>query len=186
MIYIPDLHTALCHVPRTSGMSISLAIFGEYPDAEAIWEGETIHGPSIHSTTDYIRTRYPNVRIFAVMRNPWRIWQSHYGWMQRYENETRPFRETLYWLIDAQWPCLRGGFFETYLDEDVDLFFYEDKPYDAIKEYLDAPGLVFEKENETIHPTPVWTDDMIAAIADWCKGDIERFGYEFCETRANT
>lgn len=184
MIYIPELHTAMCHVPRTSGISICMAILREFPDAKAIFKGDTIHGPAIHSTTDYIRSAYPNVRVFAVMRNPWRIWQSHYGWMQRCQGENRSFHEVCYWLQKRNWPCHDGGFFETFLDEDVDLFFYESDYHSAIREYLDAPNLVFEKENETIHPTPVWTDNMINTIDHWCRGDIERFGYKFCESRA--
>lgn len=172
MIYIPQLSTAFCHVPRTSGIAICLAILEKFPDA-VFDDGWNIHQPSWE-----IRRHYPGVDVFALMRNPWHIWESNYGWARRYDNETRPFDRYISEQIDENWPCWYPGFYATYLDDDVTVFRYECKPYGLISELLGVE-LELETHNETIHERPTWTDELVAMVRRQCIGDIDRYGYSF-------
>ena len=189
MIIIPERRACYIHIPRTGGMALQTAIERALPGSVRLagsWE---------HTTAAEIRQRlaWPDLRLFAVIRNPWEIFASHWGWTQRYSPTPEllgddrmaaavalasrlTFSEFVSDSIQRDVLAVDGGFFSRYCDEGTTVFRCESNPWPQIAEWLDCP-LSLERENESLCEPPAW-DQQTANLVGWyCRGDVERFGY---------
>lgn len=189
MVIIPSSRTIFVHVPRTSGTALSRALCRAFPDT--VWLDSFAW---MHATTAMARELFAGeVRVFTILRNPWSIFASHYGWARSLARHGPaieppwfrdlvlsqaglPFRAAVRVAIHCNYLAGEGGFFERYCDSQTILFRYEDQPYEAIGELL-GRTLDVALENETLDDPPEWDQATIEAVADYCRGDLQRFGY---------
>ena len=189
MVIIPSSRTIFVHVPRTSGTALSRALCRAFPDA--VWLDSFAW---MHATTAMARQLFAGeVRVFTILRNPWSIFASHWGWARSLarhgsaieppwfrdlvlSQDCLPFRAAVRVAIHCHYLAGEGGFFARYCDAQTMLYHYEDRPYQAIGELLGRP-LDVVLENETLDDPPAWDLATIEAIADYCRGDLERFSY---------
>jgi len=189
VIIIPERRACYIHIPRTGGMALQTAIERALPHSVRLagfWE---------HTTAAEIRQRlaWPDLRIFAVIRNPWQIFASHWGWTQRYSQTPEllgddrvavavaiaaqmTFCEFIRYSIERDILAVDGGFFARYCDEWTTIFHYEAGPWTQIAQWLDCE-LVLERENESLCEPPVWDQETADLVGWYCRGDVERFGY---------
>lgn len=188
MLLIPSRNAVVVHIPKTGGMSLSRAVRKAIPDA--VW----LDAPGwMHATTSQGRGLFHSrVSVLAVIRNPWDIFASYYGWLRRFVADPSalhariapyvaeighwPFERVLWWATVVHPMVQSGGFWRKYCDEDTEIYRYEDHPWDAIGERLGC-RLEMERENESIHEPPEWTDEWVERIGDLCHVDVNRFGY---------
>ena len=189
MIIIPERRACYIHIPRTGGMALQTAIERVFLNSVRLagwWE---------HTTAAEIRQRlaWPDLRLFAVIRNPWEIFASHWGWTQRYSPTPEllgddrmaaevalasrlTFGEFVRDSIQRDILAVDGGFFSRYCDEGTIVFRYETAPWPQIAEWLDCP-LSLERENESLCEPPAWDQETADLVGWYCRGDVERFGY---------
>lgn len=190
MIIIPEHQACFVHIPRTGGLSLQTAIERVFPRAERRaydWEHVGAHA---------VRRVLPscNYRVFTVMRNPWSIFASHWGWVQRYAAEPElvdsnairygleleaamSFPELVRHWIEHDILATAGGFAARYCDTDTIVFRYEDDPWRDISAWLDC-DLVLGRENESQCEPPQWDQATSDLVGEYCRGDVERWGYQ--------
>lgn len=190
MIIIPERQACFVHIPRTGGMALQTALCRCFRPAKRFTHGW--EHASAHAVRRVLPS--PDYRIFTVIRNPWAIFQSHWGWLQIAKtipdlDVSEGIRHGL--SIEAQmtfpeivrhWIALNilasdGGFAARYCDAKTIVFRYEDEPWPAIAELLDC-DLMMERENESRCEPPEWDEATIDSIAHYCRGDVERFQYQ--------
>jgi hypothetical protein len=176
MIFIPEINWAFCHIPRTGGTALTVMIQRAFPLAISHAEPEVVH-----QSAAKIRQKYPNARVFAVMRNPWKIWESNYGWVRRF-GHLHNLDSDMTWnqyferFLKVGWPCKNPGFYKTFVDDKTWVFKYEANPLPLIEEML-GRELILQIYNTTRNKRPSWTQRQIDLIGDRCIDDIDRFGY---------
>lgn len=174
-MYVPEVNWVFCHIPRTGGTSLSEMIRRAFPSAVDFTQDVICH-----QSSNQIREKFPQARIFSIIRNPWKIWESNYGWIRRYRVRLDLPNETWDEYLNSHtvygWPCKSPGFYQTFVDDKTWVFKYEDNPLPLIEELL-GKSLQNVFWNETIHEPPAWTQQQIELIRNHCRDDIERFGY---------
>lgn len=190
MIIIPERRACYVHIPRTGGMALQTAIERAIPHCvrlAGLWE---------HTTASEIRQRlvWPDMRRFTVVRNPWEIFASHWGWVQRYaptpellgdaiiaaavEAAARlTFAEFVRHSIQHDVLACDGGFCTRHCDEMTTVFRYEEHPWQRIAEWLGCP-LTLDRENESLCEPPTWDQETADLVGWYCRGDVERWKYE--------
>ncbi len=198
MVIIPSIRTMFVHIPRTSGTALSRAICQAFDDA--VWLDSHRW---MHATAADARELFAgHVQVFTIIRNPWAIFESHWGWARRMARSPellepawfrsavisqakRSFSDAVTAAIESDALASPGGFFARYCDRQTRVFRYEDQPYDEIAAMLGRP-LAVRIENETIDEPPAWDRESAAAIASYCSGDKERFGWTLPSVRMAT
>lgn len=134
-------------------------------------------------------------RLFAVVRNPWRIFEGHWRWVRQYSRdpptgweddivygllaESRmTFDEVVAHCIQHDVLATDGGFYMRYCDASTTVFRYEDSPWQDLSDAL-GRHLSGEIENACWCDPPVWSRRAVEQVARYCCDDIVRFGYTF-------
>jgi hypothetical protein len=130
--------------------------------------------------------------FFSVMRSPWELIRSWYGYcflaVEEYAMTLRPelldrcrefTNHDFNWYVKnvvieglADYP----GYWSTYCGDAVSAYLYEDDPFVKISRWLGVP-LKLNKENETQITKPGWDQGSIDIVSRHCCDDIVRFGY---------
>lgn len=190
MIIIPECQACYIHVPRTAGMALQTAIFRACPLSQR-YDGSWEH-VSAHAVRRVLPA--PRYRVFAVMRNPWEIFASHWQWVQLHKNHPESiedeatrlgltvesaltFADDVRCCVEHNVLAIDGGFAARYCDPDTRIFRYEHDPWSDIAAWLGCE-LHMERENESLCDPPAWDQASIDLVGYHCRGDVERFGYE--------
>lgn len=188
MVVIPSLRAVFIHIPRTGGWSLTQALLDSCPDA--VFDA---YFPRIHCTYHELDDILRQWRCFTIMRNPWDLMRSQWGWVQmekrnrrglayeqmeyvhRSQHNLEQYTRT---MIEAGWPLRPPGWWQTFAgDERVETFLYEDNPYDRVAQYLGI-SLVVPRVNCSPRMPYTWTPGAVEMIADTCRDDVERFNYQ--------
>ena len=189
MIVIPERHACFIHIPRTGGMALQTAIQRTFPLAQRHTRGWE------HVAAHAVRRMLPSsdYRVFIVIRNPWSIFTSHWGWLQRVKTipdfdvsediahgiaieGAMSFVESVQLCVGEDILATDGGFAARYCDTETIVFRYECDPWPTIAALLDCE-LQMERENESLCEPPRWDQASIELVGRYCRGDVERFGY---------
>ena len=190
MIIIPDRQACYIHIPRTGGMALQSSLEHVFPGAIRHAYGWEHVGA--HAVRRILPA--PDYRVFTVIRNPWSIFASHWGWVQRYRHTPAatdsvdvgyslqvesqlPFPELVRHWLEHDILATGGGFAARYCDRDTTVFRYEDHPWAAIAELLDCE-LAMRRENESLCDPPVWDQATSDLVGMYCRGDVQRFAYQ--------
>jgi hypothetical protein len=137
---------------------------------------------------------FPRHRMITILRNPWRIIESLYGWAHanRGNSDTnvdareadrvcsKGFNEYAMECSCRRWN-LRGdgGWTDTFAPDGVDMYRYEDSPHQEIAAMFGATRKI-HRHNEGWLPAPCrWTEESRDHVASVFWRDISRGGYEF-------
>jgi len=186
MVIIPERKAIFLHLPRTSGFALTLALLRTFPTSVCDWI-------RMHRTYDCMARQFPGWRFFTIMRSPWDILASHYGWCSMVVSHritplveqtswycikvvSRGFEESLPYIFKDGTLCRKPGFYHTYCHPSVKVFQYGQDTHQRIAEWLDIelPSLRF---NASAMGKGVWTQRAIDSVAVHCLDDILRFGY---------
>jgi hypothetical protein len=143
------------------------------------------------SARDELKKHYPNVRVFAMFRNPVdRAWSAYWFWRRRKERIGKRFVEfEKMWADDGRWIKTRGLYADqlSYWREafpDLGVFFYDDIKTDPVGlaqslfRFIGAddtfvPEGLERKVNKTdYNPMPPEVREM---LVDYYREQIERF-----------
>lgn len=183
MVILPDYRAIFIHIPRTSGVAISNALVESI--TTTIYEKRAMH------TRRCELDQFAGWHFFSVMRNPWELFASHFGWVEIVATNPKPLagpvgaycREmypkgaeyTIRECMAKEYPCEFGGWWETYGGDDVEAIRYEEQPYVRISEIVDVP-LDIKRENMS-KALPRLSAKLIDEIAQFCYADVTRFRY---------
>jgi hypothetical protein len=148
---------------------------------------------SHHATAKHAITEFHDYHTFAIMRSPFAIFRSHYGWIKRWAprlnaawpkwfraaitaGSKRTLDEHMEHCVTHNVLCDDGGFLPTYCNDTTTVYLYEDQPYDEIAELVGAK-LDLEVVNETLDEIPDLGADSICQIQQKCCVDCAKLGY---------
>jgi hypothetical protein len=189
MIIIPTRQICFVHIPRTGGLALQTALEQVYPDAQRhAYDWEHV---GAHAVRRILPS--PDYRVFTVVRNPWSIFESHWGWVQRYARQPElvdsdaisygleieaalSFPDLVRHVIQFDILATDGGFAARYCDADTIVFRYEADPWADIAAWLECE-LTMEVVNDSLCEPPVWDQASIDLVGHHCRGDVARFGY---------
>jgi hypothetical protein len=210
MIYCAE-RFVLLHLPRTSGTSIAAAYLRHCDPASAslIALGpQSTAGFERHERAAVLAPSIPEwhrpwFRRVAVVRNPWRVAESHYryfaaqrtAWSRPPSDRpaSHPHHEflettrhqTFSEFVVTHFADLGGGFWRHYCTDDgsdlgVEAFRYEDLDV-RWAELLDLLGLPPSVPRSLANAAPpatlAWTDTAVLTFASQVADDLSRFGY---------
>lgn len=186
MLIFPVQKTSIVHIPRTAGVALGVAA----ARLGAVWMNWV---GGMHLPASVARSLFAgDISVLAVIRNPWSIYRSHYGWVQKWalcpdRLERGWFRDAVLYEASlsfsdlvrhcAQHNVLENGdgFLATYCDGFTDVYKYEDSPWGAIAERLSITlDMAVENASDVF---PEWDQQSIDIVGNRCVLDIERFGY---------
>lgn len=188
------------HAPRTGGTALSRLV-QQGGVAGAHWVGGPY--PLEHMTVDVARALFPEHPFLCVVRNPWEVVRSYYGfsadchqhpeyisaWASRADYELVAsryqlgFTEYVQRLVAENWlDCgPERGYSRKYADERTTILRYEERPYERMAEILGVP-LRLTRENVSPALDVTWDARSVELVREYFAADVERFGYQPPET----
>ena len=207
MIYNKFKKFVFIHIPRSSGTSMTMVLHTVFPESfveDLSWK----HAVAYEIRKIIIgRFEWDTYFKFAIMRSPWEIIESMYKhlviktkeplnpdimiasqWIKTLERfaEYKTFEEYVQnEFIRYSGVNHFGGFYGTYCldaNNDLGVHVYQyselEKAWEDICSRLDIKNTKYPKVNASTTSTPLWTKDLVEEIAEVCKLDIEKFGYQ--------
>ena len=204
MIYIQG-RSCFVHIPRTSGLSVCASIAAGCPAASVALV--TAYSPWLpinrHSRAvglQYVISDWSLIKKWTIVRHPFDIVSSTYRLIKHTAHhptwndpvamacQERAKRHTFESFINEELGFLRvnGGYYRHWcMDGDANLgvvpFRYDevDGRWGEIADLAGFSSLAPRiAANQSQGDSPQWTPALMNIIADWCKDDFDRFGWQ--------
>ena len=188
MVIIPQAEAVFIHIPRSGGTALSRSILNACEGAFIDLQFKRRHG-----TYPEALAKYPTYSFFTIMRNPWDLVRSYFGWCyiacttMRKHLDYREIAFAEYLLAigfrDAVPHILvsglvrEPGYWATYCGDQVKPFMY-DGPFVAEISQLLGVTLTEVVVNESPVEPPQWDPRSIKLIGDYCRDDVDRFKFK--------
>lgn len=188
MIIFPDRKIVYIHIPRTGGTALKECVVRN--DANAIvsyglnWQ---------HATARMAAELLPGFRTIAVIRNPWNIYRSHYGWVHAnaWNGAIKPDWFRGYIQCEAAMTFAENvanaaaynvledglGFHARYCLGDTTVLRYEDDPWLELARLIEVDLSDLNRVNESPPMAAEWEQDSVELVRSRCARDTLLFGY---------
>ena len=187
MLALPEHGWVFVHIPRTGGSALKEALL-QLPGAISHVDSE--EKLLWHGSAWTALRMYPELRTFAIIRNPWDMLVSRWRWVQ--EHAANPISEWQPWyksqvLVEVTWTFPQfveaalgtltvGGQWITYCHPETHVLRYEDDWAGAVQSLLGCQ-LSIPRVNVSRCSLPAWTEELLELVELHCFMDIEMFDY---------